>query len=128
MISLKNKCVLITGGSRGIGEACVRLFAKADADVAFTFNSAKESAEKIISELNNSSRVKSYKVSLLNEKEIKASTSSVLNDFGKINILVNNAGIWKGAAIDEMSLEQWNETISINLSSAFYIQNLLSLK
>ena len=58
MITLENKNVLVTGGSRGIGKACVELFLKSGANVAFTFHSAKEEAEKVVSDYNGSSKLK----------------------------------------------------------------------
>ncbi len=76
MINLKNKFALITGGSRGIGEACVRLFSKAGAIVGFTFKAGKKSADRVVEELSTKSKVKAFRVDLLNEKEIKDTVSS----------------------------------------------------
>jgi 3-oxoacyl-[acyl-carrier protein] reductase len=121
MIALENKNVLITGGSRGIGKACVELFIKAGANVAFTYASAKAEAERIVSGNKGSSQVKHYKVNLADADEIIHVTGAVLKDFRNIDILVNNAGIWKEAAIDRMTLEEWNETMNINLTSAYLI-------
>jgi len=119
MLNLKNKTVLITGGSRGIGEACVRLFAEAGASVGFTFNSSKKSADKIIKELNPKSNVISIKTDLMNEVEIKDTVSYFEDHFGKIDILVNNAGIWKEAEISKMTMDEWEETLRINLTATF---------
>lgn len=125
MISVKNYNVLVTGGSRGIGKACVELFLKAGANVAFTFNSAKEEADKIVSEYKKLSKVKNYRVNLADLSEIENQVGSIFNDFGNIDVLVNNAGIWKEAAIDKMTIEEWNEMISVNLTSTYYITKLL---
>ena len=125
MISVKNYNVLVTGGSRGIGKACVELFLKAGANVAFTFNSAKEEADKIVSEYKKLSKVKNYPVNLADLSEIENQVGSIFNDFGNIDVLVNNAGIWKEAAIDKMTIEEWNEMISVNLTSTYYITKLL---
>jgi 3-oxoacyl-[acyl-carrier protein] reductase len=125
MITLQNKNVFVTGGSRGIGKACVELFLKAGANVAFTFQSAKEDAEKIINGYNGSSKLKCYKLDLSDADEIEKAVASVLNDFERIDVIVNNAGIWKEAAIDEMTIEQWNETININLTSAYLITKFI---
>jgi 3-oxoacyl-[acyl-carrier protein] reductase len=121
MITLQSKNVFVTGGSRGIGKACVELFLKAGANVAFTFQSAKEDAEKIINGYNGSSKLKCYKLDLSDADEIEKAVASVLKDFERIDVIVNNAGIWKEAAIDEMTIEQWNEMININLTSAYLI-------
>jgi len=125
MISLQNKNVLVTGGSRGIGKACVELFLKAGANVAFTFQSAKVEADKVIANYTGSSKLKPYKLSLSDSVEIEKVVGFVLSDFGHIDILVNNAGIWKEAAIDEMTIDEWNETMSINLTSTYLITKLL---
>jgi len=119
MINLKNKIVLITGGSRGIGEACVRLFSEAGANVGFTFKTGKKSADRVIKKLNSNSKVKAFKTDLMNEAEIKDTVSSFEDQLGKIDILVNNAGIWKEAEVSKMTIDEWEETLKINLTAAF---------
>ena len=119
MINLENKSALITGGSRGIGEACVRLFSEAGASVGFTFKTGKEAADSVVEELSSKSKVKAFKTDLMNEVEIKATVSSFEDQFGKIDILVNNAGIWKEAEVSKMTIDEWEETLKINLTAAF---------
>jgi 3-oxoacyl-[acyl-carrier protein] reductase len=119
VINFNNKTVLITGGSRGIGEACVRLFAEASASVGFTFKADKKSADSLVEELSSKSEVKSFKADLINEAEIKETVSSFEDHFGKIDILVNNAGIWKEAEVSKMTIDEWEETLKINLTAAF---------
>ncbi len=119
MISLKNKVVLITGGSRGIGAACVKLFSEAGADVAFTYQSNKKSAQKLISSLSTAAKLKSYKADLASEAEIVETVKKIISDFGRIDILVNNGGIWKYGEAGKMSLRDWEETIKINLTGTF---------
>ena len=125
MISLQSKNVLVTGGSRGIGKACVELFLKAGANVAFTFQSAKNEADKVSSDYSGSSKLKQYKLNLADANDIEKVIGFVLKDFGSIDVLVNNAGIWKEAAIDKMTLEEWNEMMNINLTSTYLITKLL---
>jgi len=119
MINLKNKTALITGGSRGIGEACVSLFAEAGASVGLTYKTAKKSADRLVEELSSKTKVKAFKVDLINETEIKKTVSSFEEEFGKIDILVNNAGIWKEAEVSKMTVDEWEETLKINLTAAF---------
>ena len=119
MIELRSKIVLITGGSRGIGAACVKLFAKAGAAVAFTYQSNEDAAEKLIKNFSQNSKVKAYKCDLNSSEEIKNTVDKVCSDFGKIDVLVNNAGIWKYGTADKMSLKDWEETIRINLTGTF---------
>jgi 3-oxoacyl-[acyl-carrier protein] reductase len=117
MIDLSNKVTIITGGSRGIGEACVRLFAKANSSVAFTYKSAKTHSEKLENELGR--KVKSYRVDMESETEINEMVHQVIKDFGKVDILVHNAGIWNDGTLEKMSLDSWNELIRVNLTSTF---------
>lgn len=119
MISLKNKIALITGGSRGIGAACVELFFEAGADVAFTYQTDEKSAQELIRKLSAPAKVKSYKADLRSEAEIFETVKKIISDFGRIDILVNNGGIWKYGKADKMSLQEWDETIKINLTGTF---------
>jgi len=121
MIDLINKTALITGGSRGIGAACVRMFSRAGADVAFTFKSNVEAAEKLVQHVEPGSKVKYYRVNIQNENDIVKKIEKITEDFGRIDILVNNAGIWNSGKLEEMSLEHWRETISVNLDGLFLI-------
>lgn len=121
MINLQNKVALITGGSRGIGRACVKLFVEAGASVAFTFNRAKSEADRLIEELSyTNQKIRAYQCSLDNdveaEKKIIKIVQDIINEFGRIDILVNNAGIWEYGEADKMTLENWNRTMTINLT------------
>jgi 3-oxoacyl-[acyl-carrier protein] reductase len=119
MIDLKNKTALITGGSRGIGRACVRFLSKAGADVAFTYNTSEQLANKLCKEYTDKNKVRSFKVNTNNEDDIYNVINLVENDFGKIDILVNNAGIWEKREIENLLLDNWNRTININLTGTF---------
>jgi 3-oxoacyl-[acyl-carrier protein] reductase len=117
MIDLKNKVSIITGGSRGIGEACVKLFAQANSLVAFTYKSAKTQSEELVKKLGVN--IKPYHVDMESEKEIFDMVAGTVKDFGKIDVLVHNAGIWNDGTLENMSLDHWNELIRINLTSTF---------
>ncbi|GMR25343.1 MAG: 3-oxoacyl-[acyl-carrier-protein] reductase [Ignavibacteria bacterium] len=119
MIELKNKTALITGGSRGIGKACVRYLSRAGADVAFTYNTNKNIAEDLCEELIDGNIVRACKVNALSEDEINTAIDSVEKEFGKIDILVNNAGIWEVGKIDDLTLGDWERTLSINLTGMY---------
>jgi 3-oxoacyl-[acyl-carrier protein] reductase len=125
MISFQNKNVLITGGSRGIGKACVELFLKTGANVAFTYQYAEDQAKNIAAGYSGSAKIIYYKLDLDQPEEIVNVIGNIFMDFENIDILVNNAGIWKEAAIDQMSLEQWNETMNINLTSVYLITKMV---
>lgn len=124
MIDLSNKVALITGGSRGIGKACVEYFANVNAKVAFTYKSAKNSAEKL--EEKYPCSVKAYRVDMESEKEINNMVDQVAKDFGSIDILVHNAGIWNDGTLDNMTLDHWNEMMRVNLNSTFLFSKACS--
>ena len=119
MINLSGKVAIVTGGSRGIGEACVKLFAQADSSVAFTYKQAAEQAQKLEKQFGN--KVKGYRVDMESENEISEMVDRVAKDFGKIDLLVHNAGIWNDGPLNTMTLEHWNEMIRINLTSTFLL-------
>jgi len=119
MIDLKNKTALITGGSRGIGRACVQFLSKAGADVAFTYNTSEQLANELCNEFTDKNKVRSFKVNTNNEDDISNAINLVETNFGKIDILVNNAGIWEKSEIENLSLDNWNMTININLTGTF---------
>ncbi len=120
MISLNGNTVLITGGSRGIGAACVRLFARAGAHVAFTYASSEVTAQKLIDEIGKE-KVKCYQFDLSSETDATGLINLVINDFGSIDILVNNAGVWEKGEADLMSLKNWERTLRINLTGMYII-------
>lgn len=119
MINLKDKVALITGGSRGIGEACVRLFAIAGADVAFTYRKAESQKNRLIEEFNDKVKIAAFKVNMESENEINECVQNAVSQFGKIDILVHNAGIWNDGDMSTMTLDHWEELIRINLTSTF---------
>lgn len=118
-IDFTKKVVLVTGGSRGIGAACVKMFIESGADVAFTYHSNKKAADKVVKAFLNKSKIKAYKSNIISEENIQILISEIIKDFGKIDILVNNAGIWKKGEIEKMKLKDWEETININLNLSF---------
>lgn len=117
MIDLSNKVTIITGGSRGIGKACVRYFVKANSKVAFTYKNSKSKAELLEREFPQ--LVKAYCVDMESEQEIFEMVDNVVKDFGEIDILVHNAGIWNDGTLEGLSLDKWNEMINVNLTSTY---------
>jgi 3-oxoacyl-[acyl-carrier protein] reductase len=117
---LKGKVALITGGSRGIGEAIVRKYAESGADVAFTYLSSEEEAKKIENEAASSGgKVKAYKSNAADYAQAEQLINDVVAEFGKIDILINNAGITKDNLLMRMSEEQWDQVMNVNLKSIF---------
>jgi 3-oxoacyl-[acyl-carrier protein] reductase len=119
-MDVKGKVVLVTGASRGIGKAVAESFSAAGADVAFTFLSSVEKALALESKLAESgSKVKGYKSDASIFSEAEDLVNQVLTDFGKIDILINNAGITRDTLLLRMTEQQWDEVINVNLKSIF---------
>ena len=117
---LENKVALITGGSRGIGKSIVEKFVENGCNVAFTFNKSESDAKLIESNLSeNNIQIKGYKSDASKLTEAELLTKSVLTDFGKIDILINNAGITKDNLLMRMSENDFNEVLNVNLNSVF---------
>lgn len=117
---LDGKVALITGASRGIGKGIAELFAAQGADVAFTYVSSDEKARALESELSAFGvRSRGFKSDAADYAAAEALVDEVVNEFGKLDILINNAGITKDGLLMRMSQEQWDEVIRVNLSSVF---------
>ncbi len=120
MITLSNQVMLITGASRGIGRATALMAAKAGAAVAINYRQAKSDAESLVAEIvKNGGKAAAFQADVGNYAEVEKMVATVLQQFGKIDILVNNAGIWTYGAIDTMSEEVWDETMTANLKSIY---------
>jgi 3-oxoacyl-[acyl-carrier protein] reductase len=117
---LENKVAIITGGSRGIGEAIVLKLAESGAHVAFTYVSSDDKAnaleEKVKAMGVNS---KAYKSNAAIYAECEATVNDVVKEFGTVDICVNNAGISKDNLLLRMTPEQWDDVIATNLRSVF---------
>lgn len=119
-LSLSGKVALISGGSRGIGAATVRLFCTAGAKVAFSYRSAQKQAEVLADECG-ASVCHPIAAELNNPEAARALVAETVKHFGRLDILVANHGVWpeEDVAIDRMSDEQWRSTLSINLDAIF---------
>jgi 3-oxoacyl-[acyl-carrier protein] reductase len=126
MLSFKNKSVLVTGGSRGIGAATVSLFAELGANVAFNYNSNHAAAKRELEKIQKFSGCYLAETCDIREyKQVEQFVNLVINEFATIDILVNNAGIWEYGAVETMSVQDWKRTIDINLNSVFYFTKLV---
>jgi len=119
-LTLNSKVALITGGSRGIGAAAVRLFAAAGAKVVFNYQAAKAQAEDLVRACG-AGNCRALQRDLSTTEAAQQLVSSAISAFGRLDILVANHGIWapEDAPIDRMSDEQWHRTIAVNLDSVF---------
>ena len=117
---LQGKTALITGGSRGIGEAIVMQFAEQGANIAFTYLSNEEKAKALEEKLNAMGiKAKGYKSNAAIFAEAEALVNEVVKEFGTLEICVNNAGITRDNLMLRMSEQQWDEVINTNLKSVF---------
>lgn len=114
-MDLENKTAIVTGGSRGIGEAIVKELTDAGARVYFTFHRNREAAEKTAEETG----AHPLQCSQRDLDAIEAAVQTVLNEQGQIDILINNAGITSDQYLMMMSFEQWEKVIDVNLHGAF---------
>lgn len=117
---LAGKTAIITGASKGIGRAIALRYAEEGANVAFTYLSSVEKGQALEGELAaHGVKAKGYRSDASDFKAADELVQSVLEDFGAIDIVVNNAGITKDGLLMRMSEEQWDDVIRINLKSGF---------
>ncbi len=117
---LEGKTAIVTGAARGIGRAIAIRFAEEGANVAFTdmvYDEAAKSLENELSALGVKS--KGYASDASNFEMSQASVTQIIADFGRIDVLVNNAGITRDTLLMRMSEEQWDAVINVNLKSVF---------
>ena len=117
---LENKTVLITGATRGIGKGIAETFARQGAHVAFTFSSSVEAATALEKELAaNGVKAKGYQSNAADFAAAQELAAAVLEEFGSIDVLINNAGITKDNLLMRISEEDFDKVIEINLKSVF---------
>jgi 3-oxoacyl-[acyl-carrier protein] reductase len=119
-LTLDNRVAVITGGSRGIGAATVKMFVAAGARVLFNYRTNREAAERVVSECG-AERCAAVEADLRNIETARALIEQAVQRFGSLDILVANHGIWppEDVAVDRMTDRQWHDTIAINLDSVF---------
>jgi 3-oxoacyl-[acyl-carrier protein] reductase len=123
-IDLYQKVAMVTGGSRGIGAAIVKVLADAGADIAFTYIADKERAKQSEAVVKNfGRRCLVVKTSVSSQKQVHLAVQNTVRELGHIDVLVNNAGIWKYGAIGKMTERQWDETLDTNLKGTFLFTN-----
>ncbi len=121
MFNLKNKVAVITGAAGGLGEAMASALSKQGANIAI-FDI--KDGEKVVKKLKTKSRF--YKVDMSDEDNIKQAINSVKKDFKKIDILINNAGVFYPTPIDSTSKEDWEKMMSINVTGYFLMAKYCS--
>ncbi len=119
-LSIPGRVALITGGSRGIGAATVRMFVAAGAKVVFNYQKARDSADRLVAELG-SDKCHGVHADLSSAEAAEALVRAAVERFGRLDIAVVNHGIWPAddVPVDEMTYDHWHRTMRINLDSTF---------
>jgi 3-oxoacyl-[acyl-carrier protein] reductase len=127
-MDVRNKTVVVTGAGRGIGRSIALQLARQGADVALLDQNAVDLESTVALCAAESVQARGYGVTVADEAQVGAAMASVATDFGRLDGLVNNAGILRdallvkvkhGAIVERMSLEQWNAVIAVNLTGVF---------
>ena len=117
---LKGQKAIVTGSSSGIGTAVAIGLASAGAEVVVNYSGNEQSANKVVDQIkSNGGNAIAIQADISKEDDVERMFAKTIETFGTVDILVNNAGVQKDASIDEMTLEQWNRVIEINLTGQF---------
>jgi len=120
MIDLNGQVAVVTGGSRGIGRAACLLLAKAGADIALGYRLNQPAAEQVLEEIRRTGRRGlAIPGDVSRAKDAQLLVTKATETLGRLDILVNNHGIWKDGPIDSMSEAEWDETLDVNLKGVF---------
>lgn len=120
-LNLKDKVVLVTGGSRGIGKAICHAFAAEGSKVVVNYNSSAKQAEEIAKEIQSKYGTEAIAVggNVGIESDVMEMFSKVTNKFSQVDILINNAAVCPVGPVKDMSLDTWKQAMDVNLSGTF---------
>ena len=117
---LKGQKALVTGASSGIGRAVALALAEAGADVVVNFGGNSQAADEVVQQIRAYGRESfAHQTNVSNEEQVQAMFQRMLAEFGTIDILVSNAGLQRDAPFDEMTLDEWQTVIDVNLTGQF---------
>jgi glucose 1-dehydrogenase len=117
---LAGQKALVTGASSGIGKGVALALGRAGADVVVNYASSPEQAEEVVAEIRDEGgNAYAHQADVSKEDQVQVMFAEMLGKFGTVDILVNNAGLQKDAPFDEMTLQQWNTVIGVNLTGQF---------
>ena len=123
---MQDKVALVTGSSVGIGEAIARRFAREGAKVAINYKSNDEAATGVVDGITADGGVaKLFKADVSNVPEIERLVQAVIDEFGRIDVLVNNAGVFRTVPVMETTEEIWDESLDLNLRGYFFMVKTL---
>src|SRR5690242_3697510 len=122
MKKLKGKVALVTGGSRGIGRAIALALAEQGADVAIDYHHAKDAADETCRRIRELGvRTNAFQADVADAAQVDAMFAKVLDEFGPVSILVNDAGITRDKSMVKMTRQMWDEVIAVNLGGPFNV-------
>jgi glucose 1-dehydrogenase len=117
---LQGQKALVTGGSSGIGKAVAIELGKAGADVVVNYVGGEDQAREVVAEIERSGRRSfAHRADVSREDQVSAMFEKMIVEMGTVDILINNAGLQQDAPFDEMTLDQWNRVINVNLTGQF---------
>src|SRR3954449_10570193 len=117
---LKNQKAIVTGASSGIGAGCAIAVGAAGAAVVVNYRSEKDEAEAIVEQINNAGgEAIALHADVSREDQVQAMFAETIKRFGTVDILVDNAGMQRDVAFKDMTLEQWNSVLAVNLTGQF---------
>lgn len=119
MDDFKNKVAIVTGGSRGIGRAIAKVLGSAGGSVVITYKSSAQQAQEVVDEISKNSKAMAIQADSSKFEDAQRVVDEVLKNFGKIDILINNAGITKDNLLLRMSESDWDDVIETNLKGVF---------
>ncbi|MBY0449719.1 MAG: 3-oxoacyl-ACP reductase FabG [Cyanobacteria bacterium] len=119
---LQGKKAFISGGSRGLGRALCEIFAREGADIAFNYNANDKAAQEVVRAVEALGRKAiAFKVSVIDKPEVNAMAKKVIEEFGRIDILVNNAAVNKADSFVTTSEKAWRDIVEVNVNGLYYI-------
>ena len=119
MDKLKNKVAIVTGGATGIGKAITKKFLSEGGNVVIAARDLSR-LEKVVKELStNKADILSIKTDITKESEVEDLFSLVIDKYGRLDILVNNSGAFDGGVLEDITFEQWNRVMSVNVTGMF---------
>ena len=124
---MDNQVVLVTGSSKGIGKATIIEFAKRGYNVIINYNNSEQEANELKQYIDSTFNVKTLlvKADVTNENQVKDMVTTIMNEFGHIDVLVNNAGIATDKEFEDRTIEDWNITLKTNLIAPFIVSKYI---
>jgi acetoacetyl-CoA reductase len=124
MVNIEGKVALVTGGSKGIGASICKVLASEGVKVVINYNSSKESAQSLVDEIkNNGGEADLFQCDVSEIEEAKILVENTINKYGRLDFLINNAGITRDRSFKKLHHEDWNKVIAVNLSSVYNTTN-----